>query len=134
MKLLKFCGVYASIILIPGIIGPLSGLSFGKCLFLNYCAMPIALILSEVICKYMGWDKWMHKATIEINVFDKGDYVRTPRGVGIVIDIEEYTNGRYDIMIQHKFGDEDNTSNRPKVIDGDVPMLITKEEYDNEKH
>lgn len=76
----------------------------------------------------------MHKETVEINVFDKGDYVRTPRGVGIIIDIEEYTNGRYDIMIQHKFGDEDNTSNRPKIMDHDAPMLITKEEYDNEKH
>lgn len=74
----------------------------------------------------------MYKETIEIEVFDKGDYVRTPRGVGIVIDIEEYSQGRHDIMVQHKFGDEDNPSNRPKIMDNDVAFLITKEEYDNE--
>lgn len=78
----------------------------------------------------------MHTKTITINIFDIGDYARTPRGVGIVIDIEEFTISnvsRCEVMIQHKTGDEDNPTNRAQIFDNGVPILITKEEYDNEK-
>lgn len=56
MKTLKFCCVYVSIMLVPGIVGPLSALSFEKCLLLNYSIVPFCFILTKVICKYMRWD------------------------------------------------------------------------------
>jgi hypothetical protein len=71
----------------------------------------------------------MHKETIEINVFDKGDYVRTPYGVGIVIDVENWYG--YRVLVKHKFHCGNNPGNKVKTFDNDKPILITKEEYDN---
>ena len=77
----------------------------------------------------------MHKETFEINVFGKGDYVRTPRGVGIVVDVDicaTYFDTPIKIMVRHKFGDGDNPDNKSQIMDNSTPILITKEEYDNE--
>lgn len=74
----------------------------------------------------------MHTETIEIDVFDKGDYVRTPCGVGIVVDVDKSNITNIEVMIQHKFGDEDNVNNQPKIMDNSTPFLITKEEYNAE--
>lgn len=77
----------------------------------------------------------MHVETIEINVFDKGDYVRTSRGVGVVIDVKSnnYEDIKlHEVMVKHKYSDEDNPENIAQIMRNDVPTLITKEEYDNE--
>jgi len=78
----------------------------------------------------------MHTESILIKIFDRGDYVLTPHGVGTVIAVDnpkEYMckARSIQIMVQHKFGNGDNPSNSPLIMSYDVPVLITKEEYDN---
>jgi len=73
----------------------------------------------------------MHKETILIDVFDIDDHVRTPYGVGIVVDVENWHG--YKVMVKHKFHCSNNPSNEAKIFDNDTPILITKEEYDNER-
>jgi hypothetical protein len=72
----------------------------------------------------------MHFETITIEVFDVGDFVRTPRGVGIITAVEEDLK---EVIVKHKYGDSDNPSNLPKIMEDYIPILITKEEYDNER-
>ena len=72
----------------------------------------------------------MHFKSAFIEVFDVGDFVRTPRGVGIITAVEENTR---EVIVKHKYGDSDNPSNLPKIMEDYIPILITKEEYDNER-
>ena len=79
----------------------------------------------------------MKTKTIEVNYFEKNDHVRTGNGVGIVLKNEKEQKNIYDlyhqdIIVQHKFGYSKNSSNLPVKIDRSYPILITKEEYDNE--
>ena len=69
----------------------------------------------------------MHKETIEIDVFDIGDYVFTPNGKGFIMEVEKSSE---QVMVQHKHGDKDNPNNLPKVMKDYIPILISKEEYD----
>jgi hypothetical protein len=81
----------------------------------------------------------MKKGTIEFQYFEKGDYVRTPEGVGIVtedelsIGIENISDLYYSqIRIKHKVGTSSNTSNNIIAIDRIMVTKITKEEYEND--
>jgi len=81
----------------------------------------------------------MKLVDVKLALFEKGDYVRTPDGVGIVekTDITIGRNGGieyYEVLVQHKFGCSSNTSNHPQEIDGfTMGCPITKEEYDSEE-
>jgi len=67
----------------------------------------------------------------------KGDYVRTWNGVGIVVEDEEEYNDFRDIIdseikVQLKSGHSSNTSNK---VEGHLRtdlIIINKEEYDKE--
>lgn len=75
---------------------------------------------------------------IAVPIFEKGDYVRTGDGVGIVLDIHfmyrEFnkieTLWYYEVKVQHKSGLSSNPSNSPKDVDYQNVFLITKTEYD----
>ena len=76
--------------------------------------------------------------TVSFRYYVKGDYVRTTRGVGIVIEDEKIINNEIDlryseILIQHKFGDSNNTGNAPIEMDRENCSIIEKEEYNKEK-
>jgi len=71
----------------------------------------------------------VHFKSVVIEVFDVGDFVRTPSGVGIITAVEEDLK---EVIVKHKYGDSDNPTNLPKIMEDYIPMLITKEEYDNE--
>jgi hypothetical protein len=79
----------------------------------------------------------MKKVNVPINLFEKNDYVRTPEGVGIIIDNEiEFIDGGFMqqyVYVQHKFDTSSNTSNDIIYIEARGASLINKEEYDKEK-
>jgi hypothetical protein len=79
----------------------------------------------------------MKKGCLEFYYFIKDDYVRTPEGVGVVVEdeppIEDVSDLYYSqIRIQHKEGTSSNTSNNALPIDRIVVCHITKEEYEND--
>jgi len=73
----------------------------------------------------------------KILIWEKGDYIRTPAGVGIVSEVsEEIHNGIFErqyAVIQHKFNSCNNTSNKPIEVDSDCLSSISEEEYEEEK-
>ena len=76
--------------------------------------------------------------TITFRYFIKGDYVRTPDGVGIVFKDEEAIHNANELIfsqvaIQHKYGNSNNTNNSPIPLDREYCHITTKEEYDSEK-
>lgn len=78
------------------------------------------------------------KAQIEFELFEKGDYVRTTDGVGVVtkdeilaITEEEIRNKK--VSVQHKLGISANVSNKELEMSKWNPILITKDEYDEEE-
>ena len=88
----------------------------------------------EIIDEY----PFKKKGTINFNYWERGDYVRTPDGVGIVVENEKEINTELDlemseVLIQHKFGYSNNTSNEPERISRQNLILITKEEYNEEE-
>ena len=76
---------------------------------------------------------------MKLRVFEAGDSVRTPDGVGKVIrnDFTLHDDGSlwyYEVEVQHKSGSSRNTSNAPKMLDAlECVSIITDEEYDNER-
>ena len=73
--------------------------------------------------------------TLQFLYFTKGDFVRTPMGVGQVIEDEKYIISEIDfyhseIKIQHKNGCSENTSNEPYWIERETVLRIDKNEYD----
>ena len=75
----------------------------------------------------------MKKGNIEFFYFEKGDYVRTAMGVGIVTEDEpeiktEQDLNWSDVKIQHKFGCSENTSNEIEEISREYLIRISKEE------
>jgi ethanolamine ammonia-lyase large subunit len=75
--------------------------------------------------------------TITFEYFLKGDYVRTPDGVGIVAKDEDEIKTALeliysDILIQHKYGNSNNTNNAPIMIERSCVLRIIKDEYDKE--
>lgn len=79
----------------------------------------------------------MRIGKIIFTYFDKGDFVRTPDGVGIVHkDEPEVFTARElhdsDIIVQHKFGNSNNTSNQPIDVERSYLIRIKEEEYNEE--
>ena len=74
----------------------------------------------------------MKKIKVTINVLEKGDYVFTPRGPGIITNVllSDGKTLRYRVTVQHKYDDEDNPSNEEIEMDGTTPLLISKLEYE----
>lgn len=78
------------------------------------------------------------KTQIEFELFEKGDYVRTTDGVGVVtkdeilaITEEEIRNKK--VSVQHKSGISGNVPNKELEMSKWNPRLITKDEYDEEE-
>ncbi len=77
----------------------------------------------------------MKQQTITLNILEEGDYVRTPRGAGVIVEVDvsiEFKELYYQVVVQHKFDSSDNPDNEPESMSGWTPILISKEEYDNE--
>jgi hypothetical protein len=75
---------------------------------------------------------------LEVNYFEKGDYVRTPKGVAIVVENEKIITNIDDlvygaILIQYKCNAEDNISNIRERRDRGCLIPIEKGEYDEEQ-
>jgi len=68
---------------------------------------------------------------VSVSLFEKGDYVITSEGVGIVKEDQAYGfYGPEDVLIKHKYGIPKGSAWR---IDPEDVGLITKEEYGKEK-
>jgi hypothetical protein len=79
----------------------------------------------------------MKTITISIGLYEKGDYVCTPDGVGIVnhTTITKDKNNYFicqNVFVQHKNATSRNPSNKIKEIEHIACHLITEEEYRNE--
>lgn len=77
---------------------------------------------------------------LPIRLFQMGDHVRTPNGVGKVLENKltrhpDNSIEYYDVVVQLKFGHSNNTNNQPEEYDGfeGSVMLITDLEYNEEK-
>lgn len=72
-----------------------------------------------------------------VTTYEKGDYVRSPSGVGIVLETEEITSVadiyHSETLVQHKSGLSSNPENKPKFIHRSMLISISKEEYDEEE-
>lgn len=80
----------------------------------------------------------MREGVLHFMYFTKGDYVRTPEGVGVVVQDEDEITAEYDfctsqILIQHKEGTSNNPSNRPIEIIRDYITSITEKEYNEQE-
>lgn len=76
----------------------------------------------------------MRDGVLHFKYFTKGDYVRTPEGLGIVVEDEGEITTEIDfcmseVKIQHKEGSSNNPSNNPIEIIRDYIIPITEEEY-----
>jgi len=74
---------------------------------------------------------------VNFDYFKKGTYVRTGYGVGIVAEdekeIKTWKELIYsEVLIQHKFGCSENTSNEVKEIERSMLTIIDEDEYDEE--
>jgi len=78
----------------------------------------------------------MKQQTVTLKVFEEGDYVITPDGFGIIRGIDFYVSKfndlYYKVHVQHKEGYSENPDNDLVMMDGGVPSLITKAQYDCE--
>ena len=77
----------------------------------------------------------MKTTQVKVRMWEKGDYVITPAGVGkIAVDETEIRTSqdlRYsEVLVQHKSGCSENTSNKPIYVEREVPYLISEEEYE----
>lgn len=96
------------------------------------------------LCERLGiyeGEKALGIELLPVKVFQKGDYVRTGDGVGIVLSTEiEYrklgSHSHYVqqyVTVQHKSGLSCNPSNRPKELEAYGIFQISRQEYnDNE--
>ena len=80
----------------------------------------------------------MKTGTITFEYFEKGDYIITGWGVGIVVEDEEEIYDEEDlnyseIHVQHKFSCSENTSNSVMEVEREMVSKITKEQYEAEK-
>jgi len=76
-----------------------------------------------------------------VRLFEQGDFVRTPDGVGIVKRTKQEMDQQgcfiaQTVFVQHKFGISSNPGNRLVEVEFDTNQLlhlIDKEEYDAEE-
>jgi len=78
----------------------------------------------------------MRDGVLHFKYFTKGDYVRTPEGVGVVVEDEGEITAEYDfctseVLIQHKDSSSNNPSNKPIEVIRDYILTISEEEYKN---
>ena len=78
----------------------------------------------------------MKKGVLHFMYFTKGDFVRTPEGVGVVVEDEGEITTEIDfcmseVKIQHKEGTSNNPSNNPIEVIRDYILSISEEEYNN---
>lgn len=76
----------------------------------------------------------MKDGVLHFKYFTKGDFVRTPEGVGFVVEDEGEITEEYDfctseVKIQHKESTSNNPSNNPIEIIRDYIIPIAEEEY-----
>jgi hypothetical protein len=81
----------------------------------------------------------MKEGILHFNYFTVGDYVRTPEGVGIVIEderpiLEETDFCVSEIKIQHKSSSSNNTNNRPIEVVREYVIRTTKDDYENDEN
>jgi len=79
----------------------------------------------------------MKEGVLHFMYFTTGDYVRTPEGVGVVVEDEGDITAEYDfctseVKIQHKFGSSNNPTNSPIEVIRDYVHRIDKDEYDTQ--
>jgi hypothetical protein len=77
----------------------------------------------------------MKEGVLHFLYFTKGDLVRTPEGVGEVIEdeapiVEEMDFCTSEIKIQHKFKSSNNPDNSPIDVIRDYIVRIDQKEYD----
>ena len=82
--------------------------------------------------------------SVDILVFEKGDYVRSFCGACIVVDAQilyskiglatQETFWYQKVTLQPKYGDETNPNNEQKTTEAEHVFLISKEEYDEEQY
>lgn len=77
----------------------------------------------------------MKTIKIEITVWERGDYVVTPAGVGTIAKDEVIGNNYSmmdfdDVIVQHKEGTSENTSNEPVAMKRWIPTVIPKQYYE----
>jgi len=68
----------------------------------------------------------MKTQLVEVHLFEKGDRVMTPRGVGVVLEDEVWTKDSENwrtILVQHDKGSSENPSNKPKEMDFNALIL-----------
>lgn len=75
---------------------------------------------------------------LQFRYFTEGEYVRTPDGVGIVVEDEKEINSERDlfdsdVIVQHKYGCSSNASNQPLKMSRDIIFRIDQDEYNAEK-
>ena len=80
----------------------------------------------------------MRKINLELNLFEKGDFVRTPQGVGKVKKNQEPPENINSIFqsfvsVKHKSGTSQNPSNEKVEMPYFACIHIAKKEYDEEK-
>lgn len=79
----------------------------------------------------------MKEGNIKFFYFEKGDYVRTILGVGIVLEDELYIRNEQEfidseILVQHKYDCQENINNSPKYMERKESWRITEDEYIND--
>lgn len=72
----------------------------------------------------------MRRGTIGFRYFDKGDYVNTFEGMGIVDEDETIVNNLYDLMYNQIRVKIKNNEDRITSVDRHTVLLITKEQYE----
>ena len=98
----------------------------------------IALCESLGICE---GEKTLGIELLPVKVFQKGDYVRTGEGVGIVLstDIEYREIGSHKcyvqqyVTVQHKSGLSSNPSNKPRELEAYGIFPISRQEYNDDE-
>lgn len=80
----------------------------------------------------------MRVEKVDVQIYEAGDFVRTPDGVGKVVDEGIITRNKgffvdYYVPVQHKGGNCRNPSNTPKNIDALLCLsIISESEYNSE--
>lgn len=79
----------------------------------------------------------MKEGVLHFYYFTEGDYVRTPEGVGVVVEdeppiIEEFDFCTSEVKIQHKFKTSHNPENTPISVIRDYIIRIDPSEFEAE--
>lgn len=92
-----------------------------------------------VVNEMMSEDEKPNMGTIRFQYFKKGEYVRTPNGVGVVDEDEKLISTEYEfrnseVRIKHKTGTSSNPGNAILGTTRDYITRIDQSEYDQEQN